>query len=298
MRLLRPSAAELDPRGRRREAAPPPCPPAPAKAPSRWGTGLPLTLAIIAAPAAVAFGAAWTLPRGTGEAIVTTTYTQGSQYLRSGGAEQRLPEYRKIETSALVQYGLTDGITLIAMPSVFGARTGGATADDYTGLGYTDLGARARLWHDDSGVVSFQALGRIPGATDDRKPAQLGNTDAQVDLRLLAGRGFTLGEMNAWVNVEAAYRPRFEDPPNEWRFDLSVGIRPAADWAVLAQSFNVISDGEGRGAYPSYWYSKAQLSVLWEFAPSWTLQAGAFTTLAGQNALRENGALLALWRQF
>ncbi|MGG5808702.1 hypothetical protein [Falsiroseomonas sp. CW058] len=294
MRMLRPDGHDRDPRRRQPKAEP-----ALAAAPRRRRRlGLPILTAALLAPAAMAFGAAWTLPRGTGQAIVTTTYTQGTRYMRPDGAAQRLPEYRKAETSALVQYGLTDDVTLIAMPSLLGARTGGATADDYLGLGHTDLGARARIWHDGQGVIALQALGRLPGAGDDRRPAQLGNTDAQLDLRLLLGRGFTVQEMNGWMNAEAAYRARFGDAPNEWRFDLTLGLRPSPAWAVLAQSFTVVTDGEGRGAYPSSWYTKAQLSLLYEVAPSWTLQAGAFTTLAGENALREHGALVALWRSF
>ncbi len=295
MRMLTADARESDPRRR----SPGPTPVAHRPAPRRHlPIRLPLLTAALVAPAAVAFGAAWTLPRGTGQAILTTSYTQGSQYLRADGGEQRLPEYRKAETSLLVQYGLTDALTLIAAPSVFAARTGGANPDSYAGLGYTDLGARARIWNDEAGVISLQALARIPGATNDRRPAQLGNTDTALDLRLLAGRAIAIGGTEGFVNLEAAYRARFNDAPNEWRFDLSLGLRPAPGWAVLAQSFNVISDGEGRGVYPSSWYSKAQLSVLYDVAPGWTLQAGAFTTIAGENALRENGALLALWREF
>jgi hypothetical protein len=296
MRLLKADARERDPRGRGPAAAPQPGRKAPRRA--RPGLRLPVLTAALLAPTAMAFGAAWTLPRGTGQAIVTTSYTQGSQYLRSDGREQRLPEYRKAETSLLAQYGLTDALTLIAAPSLFAARTGGANPDSYAGPGYTDLGVRARLWNDEAAVVSLQAVGRIPGATNDRRPAQLGNTDAALDLRLLAGRSFTAGGTDGFVNLEGAYRARFNDAPNEWRLDLSLGLRPVPGWAVLAQSFTVVTDGEGRGVYPSSWYSKAQLSVLHDIAPGWTLQAGAFTTVAGRNALRENGALVALWREF
>jgi hypothetical protein len=304
MRLLRPDPDEVNRRAR--PAAPPPAlaePPPGLAAPSPrrpvpWRLSLPLAAIAVTAPVAVAFGAAWTLPRGTGQAILTTTYSQGSQYLRQDGVSQRVPEYRKAESTALLEYGVTDGITLVAIPSVFAARTGGSTRDTYSGLGYTDLGARARIWSDEAGAISVQALARIPGAQDDRRAAQFGNTDGQVDLRVLAGRGFSLGDTTGYVNFEAAYRTRLDDPPHEWRFDLSLGVRPHPDLTVLAQSFNVISDGEGRGAYPSAWYSKAQLSLLWNLAGPWTLQAGAFTTIAAENALRESGGLLALWRSF
>ncbi len=300
MRLLRPDPAEMNRRARHGGTAPEPAPAtaSPAVPRARWKLSLPLAAVAVATPMAVAFGAAWTLPRGTGQAIVTTTYGQGSQYLRENGGAQRVPEYRKLETTALIEYGVTDAVTLIANPSLFGARVGGSPSDRYTGLGYTDLGLRTRLWHDDQGAISLQALARIPGAREDSRRAQFGNTDNQVDIRVLAGRGFALSDMTGYVNFEAAYRTRLDDPPNEWRFDLSLGIRPRPDVTLLAQSFNVISDGEGHGAYPSYWYSKAQLSVLWNVSGPWTLQAGAYTTVAAQNALRESGGVLSVWRSF
>ncbi len=248
-----------------------------------------------AAPQALA--AAWTQAEGSGIFIGTAAFTAGSQYLRAGNPTSQ-PEYRKLETTFYLEYGVTDWLTAIAAPSLRWTRSAGAGADSFSGLGYTDLGARVRLWSDSASVLSIQAVGRIPGASDDRRSARAGNTDAQFDLRLLYGHGFQLGETPAFVNAEAAYRFRADDPPDEWRLDLTFGIRPAERWLLLAQSFTTISNGAGRGVYPASWNSKAQLSAVYEFAPGWSLQGGVIFTTAGDDALRELGGLIGVWRRF
>jgi hypothetical protein len=260
-------------------------------------TALLAALAFLGVPGRADAGA-WTQPQGSTLFIGTAAYTDGDRLLRDGFGSRRVPDYRKLETTLLIEHGVTDWLTAIATPSLRWTRAEGAAPDEFFGLGYTDLGARARLWRDDSSVLSVQALGRIPGATDDKAPAEIGNTDPELDLRVLFGHGFRAGGLPAFVNLEGAYRVRAEDPPNEFRADLTFGIRPAERWLLLAQSFTVVSDGAGRPPFDDYWYTKAQLSAVYELAPGLSLQAGFVTTYAGHNALREVGGLVGIWRQF
>ena len=64
---------------------------------------------------------------------------------------------------------------------------------------------------------------------------------------------------------------------SELRADLTFGVRPLPQWAVLAQLFNVVSEGASQPIYPSYDYSKFQLSVIYDLNRQWSLQAGGFT---------------------
>jgi protein XagA len=67
---------------------------------------------------------------------------------------------------------------------------------------------------------------------------------------------------------------------------------------LLAQSFNVVSEGSGISLYGgAYEYFKLQLSAAYELTPAWWVQGGGFTTYAGRNALYENGAIVAVWHQ-
>jgi len=70
-------------------------------------------------------------------------------------------------------------------------------------------------------------------------------------------------------------------------------------WLLLAQSFNVISEGSGISIYGgSYDYFKLQLSAVYTVAPTWQLQGGAYTAYAGRGALQENGLVFGVWHQF
>jgi protein XagA len=82
-----------------------------------------------------------------------------------------------------------------------------------------------------------------------------------------------------------AQRFRLGDVPNEFRADFTFGLRPVPRWLLLAQCFNVISEGAGSQVFPSY---NNHLS----------LQLGGFTTYTGRNALQENGVVAGMWYRF
>lgn len=67
---------------------------------------------------------------------------------------------------------------------------------------------------------------------------------------------------------------------------------------LLAQSFNIVSGPSYAPSFPRWAQSKAQFSLVYSLNADWRIQGGGFITLAGANAYREYGALLALWRRF
>jgi hypothetical protein len=75
-------------------------------------------------------------------------------------------------------------------------------------------------------------------------------------------------------------------------------MRPAPQWLVLAQQFNVISEGAGSGLFLANNYHKLQMSAVYDITPKWSLQGGAFTTFAGTNAFQENGIITSVWYRF
>jgi hypothetical protein len=82
------------------------------------------------------------------------------------------------------------------------------------------------------------------------------------------------------------------------RIDATLGVRPLPQWLVLAQVFNVISEGASPPIFPSYDYSKLQLTVVYDLTRQWSLQGGGFTTFSGRNALQEKGLILGAWYKF
>jgi protein XagA len=248
--------------------------------------------------ATTAFAGAWTLDAGTGELIITATAMQASDLFSSGSVLKSIPRYSKDEAQALIEYGVTNWFTAMFGSSLQHVDIAAPFSAERNGLGYTDIGGRAKIWSNDSWVVSAQATVRIPGTYDKTNPAAIGYTDPEIDIRGLVGYSFKAGTMPSFVDVEVAQRFRLGGPPDEFRADVTFGIRPIDKWLLLAQSFNVISEGAGTWGFGSFAYHKFQLSAVYELTPALSLQLGGYSTYWGRNALQENGLVVGAWYKF
>jgi len=262
-----------------------------------WKRCVALMLGVLVTPTAALAGA-WTLPEGTGQWLATVTGSTSTSAFDTGGNLTSTPRYNKLDADGLVEYGVTDRLTAIFQTGLQHIDIAPPTDASRTGLDYTDFGARYQFWQADGWVVSGQALLEIPGTTDTSNPAAVGYTDFEADLRLLVGKGFMLGTMPAFVDLEVAQRQRGDGAPNEFRADGTLGVQVLPRWLVLAQSFNVVSEGAGSPVFGSYDYEKFQLSAVYSLNSTWAVQGGGYTTYAGHNALQENGLLFGVWHKF
>jgi len=247
----------------------------------------------------VSWAGAWTLPQGTGQWLLTFTASTSTYSLEGSNPPVPTPRYNKDELSALIEYGFTDRLTGIFNPGLQHIDIAAPISAERTGLGYTEFGARYGFFEAPTWVASVQGTLRLPGTSDTSNPAAIGYTDVEADVRALLGHDFYVAAMPAFYDVEVAERLRTAGYPSEFRVDGTVGVTVLPRWMLLAQSFNVISEGSGNPLYGgSYEYFKLQLSALYTLMPNWWLQGGGFSTYAGRNALQENGLLIGLWHQF
>jgi hypothetical protein len=263
----------------------------------RMGLGRVLAAGLVASPTAASAGA-WTLEAGQGVAIVTGAPSRGDKAFDENRSLQSIPRYNKDELSALIEYGATDWLTVMFSPSLQHVDIAAPLEADRTGLGYTDVGARMRLLQGQAWVFSMQTTLRVPGTFDKSNPAAIGYTDPELDVRGLFGYSFAAGAWPAFLDVQVAQRFRFGGPPDEFRADITLGVQPYERWLLLAQSFDVISEGAGTWGLPSYDYYKVQLSAVYAVTPALSVQLGAFTTYWGRNALQENGLVVGAWYKF
>jgi hypothetical protein len=252
--------------------------------------------AALVAYAGPAFGGAWTINQGTGQVIFSLLGSQAVQSFDSGGDLQSTPRYRKFESEALLEYGVTDRLTAMLGPGFQHIDIAPPTDASRNGAGLTDFGARYRFLEGSDWVLSGQGVVRVPGTSDAGNPAAVGYTGAEFDTRVLFGKSFSTFGRPAFIDLEAAQR--FQDAaPNEFRFDATFGLRFAPRWQVLAQSFTVVAES-GSVTIPSYNYSKVQLSAVYDLTPRWAVQFGGFSTVLGHNALQENGLIAGLRYKF
>lgn len=246
---------------------------------------------------------AWTQRDGGASAFLQTTATWSSQAFDGAGNLFANRSYDKVSTQLFLEYGASDWLTLLMAPELLqiqvGAGEPGAVdgaPSRYSGFGYTDVGARARLATGDGWIASAQAVLRIPGAKPSEGLAAIGYADAEVDLRLMAGFAFTLFDRPAILDLEAAQRVRQGAPPDEFRLDLTLGVRVAPDWLLLVQSFNVISEGAGQGPVFdfSYAYYKIQVGGMYDVTPHLSFMLAGVTTWYARNAVQENGMVGAM----
>ncbi|MGE4372344.1 MAG: hypothetical protein AB7E29_05460 [Xanthobacter sp.] len=259
-----------------------------------------LSVSLFFAASQHAHAGAWTLREGTGQAILQTSIVHSDQEF---GPDSRLYSSRpfdKTEITLLFEYGVRDWLTLIAAPQLIHVKLGSPDASSYTGLGYVEGGARARLWQDENRVVSAQGILRLSGTGNSSSAAAIGYENTEIDLRFLGGWSFSLWGRKSFLDVQLAQRFRFGDPPDEVRLDVTLGIHTAPRWQMLFQSFNVVSEGAGKGPWydASYEYYKLQFALAWEWRPNLTLQAAMVGTAYARNAPQENGLVLSAAYQF
>lgn len=264
---------------------------------SRIAFRLSLMACAALAPQAARAGA-WLAPEGHGQIVTTATASSARKAFDGDGDLQSTPRYNKTELQVLMEYGVTDWLTAIAIPSLQHVDIAAPVDARRTGFGNSEFGARGRVMQGSDWVLSVQGTVRVPGTADTNNPAAVGYTGYDFDLRALYGVSFALGGLPAFVDVQLAQRFRTGGPPSEARLDLTFGVKTAPQWLLLLQQFNVVSEGAGRAPFPANNYHKLQFSVIYDLAPQWAVQGGAFTTFAGRNALQENGVLTGLWYRF
>ncbi len=256
-----------------------------------FAAGLSLTLL---APAAALAGA-WTYPQGQGQIIETLFgwMGEGAPYGGVGG-----PRENRVEAQTYAEYGLADRLTLVGQAALECYELSAPSADVFRGFDYSGIGLRAGLSSTDALVISAEAMGFAPGARDVSRPAQTGNTGGAGEVRALVGYNFTLGAAPAFLDGEGAFRLRSAGPPNEWHIDATLGLKPSPRVMWLLQGYSTISAGSGSAMFPAWSSHAVQLSLVYALDEHWSVQAGAFTTVATVTTNSQRGFVAAVWRKF
>lgn len=254
-------------------------------------------------PPTFAEAAAWNEDAGHGVAILDFTFSGGSKYFDGAGKLSRASAYSKREAIGYVEYGITDWLMAIVKPSV--SMIAAATSPDsgspkhhYDGLGTSEAALQLHLLTFGPAVLAVQGGFRLPGSMSHDNAALIGNTSRDTDLRGLAGVGFSLGRLPAFLDVESGYRFRSGGAAAEVHADATLGVRVLPRVTVLMQSFNVLCEGQGSPWFPKASYSKLGASGIYDLTDRWSLEVGAFQTIVGIGALRERGFTTAVWYRF
>lgn len=255
----------------------------------------------VVAACATAQAGAFLQPPNTGQLIVTGRFEQSNRFFSRNGRNRRVRNYRKFELQAWAEYGVSEAVTLIFAPSL--ART--STSARPTPIrreskfqvlhGNLELGARLSLARSLQSAASLQATIRLAQQFSKAPVGVLLHEPHELDVRLLYSRNFQLGRKPAYVDIQSGYRLR-TGIADEWRTDVTLGILLYPKWTILLQNFNIVSLGGRR--FRGKRQHKLQVSFVYALTKYWSVQAGAFTTIAGRSARKDRGLVAAVWRRF
>jgi hypothetical protein len=250
-----------------------------------------------------AHAAAWTQAKGTWQIISGVVYSDASLSFDNHGNAMTPTLFNRILLQNDVEYGLSNRLTLFARTETADVRSQPGTAaaidavNNAVELGFRLRPSRGPHLLSDYDVISIEGTVRTAGAFNFAYSANATASGRGAGVRLLYGSPFKWGNRDGFVNLEAGERWLSRPRPNETAVDLTAGLWLDKRWLVMAQSFNVVS-GPAKQPYVYFRSHKLEASVAYKLSKHFTLQAGAFFSPAGQNALDERGLVASLWDNF
>jgi hypothetical protein len=245
-------------------------------------------------------------PRGHGQVIFTTIFSDAAKAYDARGRLVSAPSYTKFEVRTYLEYGVFDWLTIVAEPSYMKFRgapsvaspedsgalypTSSASGPHYMGIGVSSFGVRAPLMELTPLVASIEAS--VRAATPSARRFLDMKTPLQADVRLQVARAMEVFGMRAFCDLQLGYRTRGQNG-DEIRADVTYGLRPVDDVLLLAKSYTAVAPG---GSFMAS--QKFELSLVYDVTQSVSVQFGGLAAVRGVNASAERGLFSGLWYRF
>lgn len=244
-----------------------------------WGTSVVAAIAAVVLGAGQAAAGAWTLAPGS---VFLSLSGSGYRAAAADAADE-------ITSTAYAEIGVLPWLTV-------GGALESKSRRDTTATVYSHaVFLRTRLREGAAGDPLSVQIGLI-GPLGGDAPG-LAAEERAIDLRVLYGRGFSSPLGPGWLNVEAARRLLREDGADEWRLDLTAGLRPAPRVLTYVQAFGTLGQRNQRRFGSDYDALKLAPSVGVEIGTA-TLVLGTEHVVAGRNIDRGDRIRLSVWRRF
>jgi len=248
---------------------------------------------------------AWNMPKGEGQAISMATYSIADTSFRDSDQIDPAVDFTKTENRLFFEHGLTEKITLVG--NIAYQTIGFASADsaiNYDGFDKTELGLRYQVKRREGLAVALQASYVVGGGPRESILDIEGRKDV-LELRGLWGQSFDFGDKtnNKWVgffDAHIAARARSTEQLEDWRADLTLGLKPNEKIIFMMQGFHIdrlAFSGQGF-TVPRQAQSKAQISAVFEIKTNRLLQFSYLETLAGRNIVKEKAVTVGLWQRY
>lgn len=233
---------------------------------------------------------AWTRPAGE----VFTSQTL--RYFSTEFSTSSDVDFAQSGVNVYAEYGVVDSFTI-------GFETDQGLRLDDTGFGQQGgrVGgfARARLWTGEAGdVASVQFGGSIPIAAAQSAAVPSSDKADEIKGLLQYGRGFVTPYGNAWADVSGGFAHLTGGRADEYKLDLTAGIRPDENWIAIGQVFVTKSRRNAAFGAPDFDIVKAKLSVGRKIFGEQTLLVGLQRDVYTRNTSPGWEASLTIWSEF
>jgi len=257
-----------------------------------------LTLGLVILPY-FAYSSAWVKPVSQGE-FINNYYTYSvDSYFDSNGNSVDLPQYKytKQEYNPYLEYGWNEHTTLGLALSII--KEGSNSIDEDRNIDSVKIFNRRKLYADDNFSLSLQAGLNIPIEYIKGKAL---TTTRIIEADSMLNAGYSFEHYNNWhyVQLGIGYRVRSPYYSDMVILDFDLGLRPQPDLQFLAEftHYNSINNFDKNPNVNNYDLSKLQMSIIYDFVPDYSVQAGFYRHIGGRYTGGDGGMMVALWHRF
>jgi hypothetical protein len=256
----------------------------------------------------VSFAGAWGMKKGSlYERISFNYYFANKEYNKNGEVVDfaNNGSFSDYHISNYFEYGLYDNLTIINSIYIKKLRKNDYTIEQKTsGIGDIDIGAKMQIMKLAEGVLSGQILTKIPWAYEKDNKLPLGNGQFDFEMRLLYGHSL-YPAIPGYCNFEAGYRWRLQEPSDEIRYLIEIGLditkniygRVKLDGIFSADNGKDIDSKGNPTATNNYNIGKLDAVIGYKINKHWGLEAGYTPSIYGKNTAKGSNYTLAITYQ-
>ncbi len=253
------------------------------------------------------FAGAWTRHDGGLYLQVTANAYQADENFDQDGDRKDFAndgDFSDDNIAFYLEYGLSDDLTALGSWSYKWLEYENDVIVNKTD-GFSDLeaGLKYRLFSKNGAVVAVQGLVKIPEAYDEDEAVPLGNGQYDYECRLLYGQSL-YPRFPGYLNLEAGYRVRAEEPADEFKYLLEFGAdftRQLYGRIKLDGTYGMGNADGGSSDNPSATYDydlgKLEATVGWKINDNWGSELGYRREIYGKNISAGSNWSLAMTYQ-
>ncbi len=254
------------------------------------------------------FAGAWGMKKGNLYERVSFNYYSANKDYDSNGEIVDFANngsFSDYHISNYFEYGLYDNLTVINSIYIKRLRKNDYTAEQKTsGIGDIDVGAKMQIMKLAEGILSAQLLTKIPWAYEKDDELPLGNGQIDLEMRLLYGH--TLYPIiPGYCNFEIGYRWRLQEPSDEIRYLIEVGIdlrkniygRVKLDGIFSTDNGKDVDSNGNPTATNNYDIGKLDVVIGYKINKNWGIEAGLTPSIYGKNTAKGINYTLAITYQ-